>query len=51
MPKVVEERKVAIDEKDGVRTSVVADLDILAISQEAASESAQGQQGKQLKKK
>lgn len=51
VPKVVEQRKVAIDEKDGVRSSVVSDVDFLAVSQEAADASAQGVQGKQLKKK
>lgn len=49
VPKVVEQRKKAIDEKDGIRTSVVPDIDFLAISEEAASTSAS--QGKQLKRK
>ena len=49
VPKVVEERKQAIDEKDGVRTDVVQDIDFLAASMEAAAASAT--QGKQLKKK
>jgi len=48
-PKVVEERKQAIDEKDGVRTDVVQDVDFLSASIEAASASASV--GKQLKKK
>lgn len=49
VPKVVEQRKQAIDEKDGVRTDVVQDIDFLAASIEAANASAT--QGKQLKKK
>lgn len=49
VPKVVEQRKQAIDEKDGVRSSVVSDLDFLAVSKEAAEASAS--QGKQLKRK
>ncbi len=49
VPKVVEERKLAIDEKDGVRSDVAPDIDFLAASIEAASASAS--QGRQLKKK
>jgi hypothetical protein len=49
VPKVVEQRKKAIDEKDGVRSDVKPDIDFLAASQEAADASAT--QGKQLKKK
>ena len=49
IPKKVEDRKKAIDEKDGVRTDVVPDVDFLAVSAEAAAASAT--QGKQLKRK
>lgn len=49
VPKVVEQRKKAIDEKDGVRTSVVPDIDFLAASVEAAAASAN--RGKQQKRK
>ena len=49
VPKVVEQRKKAIDEKDGVRSDVAPDIDFLAVSQEAADASAT--QGKQLKRK
>lgn len=49
VPKVVEQRKIAIDEKDGVRTSVAPDVDFLAASLAAATASASV--GKQLKKK
>lgn len=49
VPKVVEQRKQAIDEKDGVRSDVQPDIDFLAVSQEAALKSAT--QGKQLKRK
>lgn len=49
VPKIVEQRKKAIDEKDGVRSDVRPDIDFLAVSQEAADSSAT--QGKQLKKK
>ena len=49
VPKIVEQRKQAIDEKDGVRSDVRPDIDFLAVSQEAADSSAT--QGKQLKKK
>jgi hypothetical protein len=51
VPKVVEERKQAIDEKDGVRTDVVQDIDFLSASMEAAAASADASQGRQLKKK
>lgn len=40
VPKKVEERKATIDEKDGVKTDVAPDIDILAISKEAAEASA-----------
>lgn len=48
-PKDVEQRKAAIDAKDGVKTDVVPDLDMdmLAVSTEAAATSA----GRQIKKK
>lgn len=49
VPKAVEQRKVAIDEKDGVKTDVAPDLDILAVAQAAAAQSAG--QAKNLKKK
>lgn len=49
VPKVVEQRKQAIDEKDGVRSDVTEDIDFMAVSQEAANSSAT--LGKQLKKK
>ena len=49
VPKVVEQRKKAIDEKDGVRSDVRPDIDFLAVSQQAADSSAT--QGKQLKNK
>lgn len=49
VPKVVEQRKKAIDEKDGVRSDVRPDIDFLAVSQQAADLSAT--QGKQLKNK
>lgn len=39
-PKVVEDRKQAIDEKDGVRSDVKMDVDFLAASLEAANQSA-----------
>ena len=40
VPKVVEERKLAIDEKDGVKSDVTPDIDFLAVSVEAAQTSA-----------
>lgn len=49
VPKVVEQRKQAIDEKDGVRTDVAADIDFMAVSMEAAT--ASESVGKQLKRK
>jgi len=49
VPKVVELRKQAIDEKDGVRSDVVQDIDFLAASLEAASASAT--KGKQIARK
>lgn len=49
VPKKVEERIQAIEEKDGVRTSVVADVDFLAVSSAAAAASAS--QGTQSKRK
>jgi len=52
VPKKVEDRKVAIDAKDGVKTSVAPDLaasEMFAVSSEAAAESSAA--GKQLKKK
>lgn len=48
VPKEVEQRKKAIDIKDGVKTDVVPDVDFLAMSNAAAAESAQA---KQLKRK
>lgn len=49
VPKVVEERKQAIDEKDGIRSDVTPDIDFMAVSQEAATKSAT--RGKQLSRK
>jgi len=49
VPKVVEQRKQAIDEKDGVKTTVAPDLDILKVAKDAAAVSAG--QAKQLKRK
>lgn len=40
VPKPVEERKIAIDVKDGVKTDVPPDLDILQVAQAAAEASA-----------
>jgi hypothetical protein len=48
IPKSVEQRKKAIDVKDGVKSDVVPDVDFLAVSAEAAAESGQA---KQLKNK
>lgn len=48
VPKAVEQRKHAIDIKDGVKTDVVPDVDFLAVSTEAAAQSGQA---KQLKRK
>lgn len=49
VPKKVEERKAAIDEKDGVRTDVLPDDDFFALTKEAASTSSTV--GKKLSKK
>lgn len=49
IPKEVEQRKVAIDEKDGVKTDVEPDLDILEVAKAAAAASAG--QARNLKKK
>ncbi len=38
--KAVEDRKKAIDQKDGVKTDVAPDLDMLALSRDAAAQSA-----------
>lgn len=51
-PKVVEERKQAIDVRDGVKTDVQPDLELqemLAVATQAAATSAA--QGKQVKRK
>ena len=48
VPRKVEERKLAIDEKDGVRTTVTPDIDFMAVSAEAAETSGKA---KQLKSK
>jgi len=51
-PKTVEQRKLAIDAKDGVKTDVVPDLELsemLAVGAEAARTSSTA--GKQLKRK
>jgi hypothetical protein len=50
VPKVVEQRKQAIDVKDGVKTDVAPDLDMLAVAQGAAATSSSAR-GKQLAKK
>lgn len=49
VPKVVEQRKQAIDARDGVKTDVQPDVDILAVAKSAAATSAG--QAKQIKKK
>jgi hypothetical protein len=49
IPKKVEERKAAIDAKDGVKTDVEPDLDMLSIAKQAAAASAG--RAKQLKRK
>lgn len=49
VPRPVEERKQAIDARDGVKTDVQPDVDILAVAQQAAAVSAG--QGRQLRKK
>lgn len=52
VPKVVEQRKQAIDEKDGVRPQVSDDSNFLAMATEAAEVSSSAStQGKQLNKK
>lgn len=48
VPKAVEQRKKAIDVKDGVKTDVVPDVDFLATPNAVTTESAQA---KQLKRK
>ena len=48
VPKSVEERKQAINVKDGVKSDIVPDVDFLAISAEAAAASGQA---KQIKRK
>jgi len=48
VPKAVEQRKQAIDIKDGVKSDVKNDIDFLALSNDAAAASGQA---KQLKKK
>lgn len=48
VPKAVEQRKQAIDARDGVKSSVTPDLEFLAVSTEAAAESGRA---KQLKNK
>ena len=49
VPKVVELRKQAIDEKDGVRTDVVPDDSMFDVAKEAAAVSSTV--GRELKKK
>ena len=44
VPKAVEQRKRAIDVKDGVKTDVVPDVDFLAVSTDAAAASGQAKQ-------
>jgi len=54
VPKVVEQRKAAIDAKDGVKTDVAPDLelsDMLAASTDAAAASRVAAKGAQLKRK
>lgn len=48
VPKAVEQRKQAIDAKDGVKSDVRPDIDFLAVSASAAAESGKA---KQLKRK
>lgn len=50
VPKSVEDRKRAIDIKDGVKPSTKPDIEFLAISKEAA-EISNSSTGKQLKRK
>lgn len=49
VPKKVEARKQAIDARDGVKTDVTPDLDMLAVAKSAAATSAG--QASQIKKK
>lgn len=44
VPKAVEQRKRAIDTKDGVKTDVVPDVDFMAVSTDAAAASGQAKQ-------
>lgn len=48
VPKAVEQRKQAIDAKDGVKSDIRPDIDFLAVSKEAAAVSGQA---KQLRRK
>jgi len=50
-PKTVDQRKIAIDAKDGIKTDVAPDLnmDMLAVAVDGAAASASA--GKQIKKK
>ena len=48
VPKAVEQRKQAIDAKDGVKSDIRPDIDFLKISADAAAKSGQA---KQLKRK
>lgn len=41
-PRAVEERKLAIAEKDGVRPDVAPDVDFLALAKDAAAVNARG---------
>lgn len=50
VPKAVETRKQAIDLKDGVKTTVSPDLDMLALAQQGAAES-ESAVARQLKRK
>ena len=51
VPRKVEERKLAIDAKDGVKTTVAPDIDILAVSNEAAEASAASAKAKNIRSK
>ena len=44
VPKAVEQRKQAIDVKDGVKPAAMPDEDFLAVSAEAAAQSGQAKQ-------
>lgn len=44
VPKAVEQRKQAIDAKDGVKSTVTPDIDFLAVSNEATEKSAKAKQ-------